>query len=354
MNTRSSAGAPLCAFLIFLLTSTAAVFAQSSPRELVFLNWSEYINPELVEKFEQAHDVRIRQFYFESDDLRDDILLETDGAAYDLVVVNGAMVDTYRKRGWLAELREEQVPNLRHVDAYWLDAFDGVRGHAVPYFWGTLGIGFRADLVSTPPSSWMDLFKPAAEVQGKIAMVDSQRDAMGMALKALGYSANSTDSRQIGEAMQLLLAQRPHVKTYAYLALNENSALVSGDIVMAMLFSGDALMLQEHHDGIRYVVPREGGNIWADYIAVMQGSRNKTLAYAFIDFINEPENAKQQAEYVYYATPNKAAEKLLPAEFLEDPVIYPSEEVLARSEAYKPLSPRAMKTRNTNFARLNQ
>ena len=354
MNTRSSARASLGAILIFFLTTTSAVFAQSAPRELVLLNWSDYVDPALVEKFEQAHNARIRQVHFESDDLRDEILVEKDGVGFDLVVVNGVMVDTYRKRGWLAEVSEQQVPNLKHIDAHWFEAFGGARGHAVPYFWGTLGIGYRADLVKTPPSSWMDLYRPAEEVRGKIAMVDSQRDAMGMALKALGYSANSTDSGQVGEATQLLLAQKPHVKTYTYLVLDENSALVSGEVVMAMLFSGDALMLQEHHDEVRYVVPREGGNIWADFITVLQGSRNKELAYAFIDFLNEPENAKQLAEYVYYATPNKAAEKLLPAEFLEDSIIYPSEEVLARSEAYKPLSPRAIKTRNANFARLNQ
>lgn len=198
----------------------------------------------------------------------------------------------------------------------------------------------------------MDLFKPSESLRGKIAMLDSQRDALGMALKALGYSANSTESKEISEAVELLLAQKPFVKTYTYLVLDENSALVKGDVAMAMMFSGDALMVQEEHDEIQYLVPREGGNIWADYLVVMQESRNKDLAYAFINFLNEPENAAQLAEFVYYATPNKSAEKLMPTEFLEDSVIYPSEEVLSKCEAYKPLAPRATKKRNTQFSRL--
>jgi len=353
MNYSSSARASLYAILFFFVAVSSSAFAQTSPRELVILNWSEYIDPELVEKFERTHKVRVTEVYFESDDLRDELLLQTDGMGYDLVIVNGVMVDIYRKRGWLAAATEQEIPNLKHIDEHWLKVSDGAQGHAVPYFWGTLGIGYRADLVTTPPVSWMDLYKPAEQLRGKIAMVDSQRDALGMALKALGHSANSTDSRQVREAMELLLDQKPYVQTYTYLVLDENSALVKGDIAMAMIFSGDALMLQEHHDEIRYVVPREGGNIWADYITVMQGSKNKDLAYAFANFLNEPENAKQLAEFVYYATPNKAAEKLLPAGFLEDPVIYPSEAVLSRSEVYKPLPPRAMKSRNTNFARLN-
>lgn len=344
--------APLSAVLFFFIAISSSVFAQSPQGELALLNWSEYLDPELVEKFEQQHNIKLRQTYFESDDLRDEMLLETNGMGYDLAIVNGIMIEPYVKRGWLAAATLEEIPNLKHVDDYWLEAFNGVRGYAVPYLWGTLGIAYRADLVETPPKSWMDLFKPAEQLRGKLAMVDSQRDALGMALKALGYSANSADSRQIRQAMELLLAQRPYVKTYTYLVLDEASALVKGDVAMAMLYSGDALMLQEHHDEIQYIVPREGGNIWADYLVVLQGSKNKEMARAFIDFLNEPEHAAQLAEFVYYATPNKAAQKLLPSEFLEDPVIYPSPEVLSRSEAYKPLPPRAMRTRNTNFARL--
>jgi spermidine/putrescine transport system substrate-binding protein len=343
---------------ILVLVSSAAFAAdatpKSTPRELVLLNWSEYIDPDLVEKFEKQFDVKLRQVYFESDDLRDYMMLETDGKAYDLVLVNGISVDVYRKRGWLAPIGEAQIPNLRHVDSRWLDAFPGLEGYAVPYFWGTMGIAYRKDLVPTPLTSWMDILQPAEYLHGRIGMVENSRDALGMALKALGYSANSTDTRQLKAAEQLLLAQKPHVKTYTYVALNEESALVSGDIIATMIYSGDALMVQEHHQEIGYVVPTEGGNIWVDYLVVLENSKNKALAWAFLNFLNEPENAAQLAEFVYYATPNKGAEKLLPAEFLEDPVIYPSQAVLSRSEFYKPLPARAMKNRNLAFSRALQ
>jgi len=327
---------------------------QSTTRELVLLNWSEYLDPDLVKKFEQQFDVRLREIYFESDDLRDDMMLETDGRGYDLVLVSGISVDIYRKRGWLSPLNEAQIPNLGHIEDRWLAAFPGIGGYAAPYFWGTMGIAYRKDLVQSPITSWMDLLRPAGYLQGKIGMIESSRDALGMALKALGYSANSSDAKQIEEAEQLLLKQKPHVKTYTYITLGEESALVSGDIIATMIFSGDALMVREYHEEIDYVVPVEGGNIWVDYLVVLESSKNKDLAHAFINFINEPENARQLAEFVYYATPNKAAEKLLPAEFLEDPVIYPSQRVLDKSEFYKPLPPRVMKKRNNAFSRVMQ
>ena len=340
--------------LTLWLQGPVAASGQSTTQELVFLNWSEYMDPELIKRFEQRYRVKVHEIYYESDDVRDEMLLETDGKGYDLVLVNGAMIATYLQRGWLQDLTIDQVPNLKSIDPHWLKAFEGVEGHAVPYFWGTLGIAYRADLVPRPPESWMDLFRPDPSVSGKIAMLETQRDAIGMALKALGYSANSTDSREIRAAMELLIAQQPHVKTYIYLVLDENSAMVKGDVVMAMMFSGDALMLQEQHDAIRYLVPKEGGNIWADYLVVPRGAQNKQLAYAFIDFLNEPENAAQLARFVYYATPNQAAEKLLPAEFLKDPVIYPDAAVLERSESYKPLPPQTIKLRNSLFLRLTQ
>jgi len=347
-----------CVAGIFVFLSPVAFAADptlhAEPRELVLLNWSEYLDPDLVEKFEQQCNATLREVYYESDDLRDDMMLETSGKGYDLALVNGISVDVYRKRGWLSPVSEAQIPNLKHIDSRWLAAFPGLEGYAVPYFWGTMGIAYRRDLVPAPLTSWMDIMRPAESLRGRIGMVENSRDALGMALKALGYSANSTDSSQIKAAEQLLLAQKPYVKTYAYIALNEESALVTGDVIATMIYSGDALMVQEHHEEIDYVVPSEGGNIWVDYLVVLEHSKNKELANAFLNFINEPENAAQLAEFVYYATPNKGAEKLLPAEFLEDPVIYPSEAVLGKSEFYKPLAPRAMKKRNIAFSRALQ
>lgn len=315
-------------------------------RTLVLLNWSEYMDPELIARFEQTHNVKVSEIYFEGDDLRDDMLLETEGQGYDVVLASGDAVERYRQRGWLASLDLAQIPNYSHIDEYWVDAFPGARGYAVPYFWGTLGIAYRSDLVSKPPRSWMDLLTPDEQVRGKIGMIESSRDLMTVALKARGYSANSTDKAEIGAAENLLIAQKPYVKTYVYLSLTEQSALVSGDILMTMIYSGDALMLREHHDAIEYVVPEEGSNIWVDYLVVMQNSPKKDLAWTFINFLNEPENAAHLAEYVYYATPNKSAEKLLPEDFLSDPVIYPDKQSLSKSEFHLPLPPRALKRRN--------
>ncbi len=156
-------------FFSFVFSIYSAGFAQSETQELVLLNWSEYIDPELIAKFEKQFNVEVNEVYFESDDLRDAMLLETDARGYDLALVNDLAVDVYRMQGWLAPVDTNNVPNLTHIEDRWLDAFAGVRGFAIPYFWGTLGIAYRSDLIEKAPSSWMDFFKPTESMRGKIS-----------------------------------------------------------------------------------------------------------------------------------------------------------------------------------------
>jgi spermidine/putrescine transport system substrate-binding protein len=323
-------------------------------RKLVILTWSDYMEPELIKKFEAKYNAHVTEVYFESDDMRQDMLLETDTLGYDVVMVSGSSVEPYRKRGWLTPLNTKQIPNRKHIYPKWLTAYAGTEAYGVPFFWGTVGIAYRKDLVAKPITSWKDLYKPAEELQGKIVMIKDSRDVIGMALKALGYSANSADKNELDAAEELLLDQKSHVKSYSYVALNKESVLYTGEGVAAMAYNGDALALKELHPDIAFVVPTEGCALWVDYLTIMSASKNKLLAHKFINFLNDASNAKRLAEYVYYATPNKAAEKLLSAEFLNDAVIYPDTETLSRCEFYTPLPARAIKTRNTIFTRVIQ
>jgi len=325
-------------------TAVATPAAAAEQRELVLLNWSEYLDPELVEKFEKQYGVKVKEVYYESDEERDKMMIDSDGKGYDLVLVDGTSIKTYVKRGWIAPLSERDLPNTRHIDARWRKAHEYAESHAVPYFWGTLGIAYRSDLVSQPLTSWKQFFRPAEELRGKIAVINDTRDLVGMTLRSLGHSLNTNDESALAAAEFLLREQQPYVGSYEYITLDEESALVTGDIWATMVYSGDALVVQELNENIEYVIPSEGTSLWVDYLAVLQSSRNKDLAWAFINFLNEPRHAAQLAEFVYYPTPNKAAEEFLPAEFLEDELIYPDEATLARSEFYQELPPRVLRS----------
>ncbi len=338
---------------VLLLWAAFGAGAAEGPKpELVLLNWSDYMDPAVVEDFERQFDAKVKQVYYESDTARNELLLETEGRGYDVILVDGNSLRLLAKRGWLQPLSESDVPNLKHVSERWRKAQPESERFGVPYFWGTLGIGYRRDLVPEPITSWSQLFKPPEALHGKIGMINDSRDLVGMALKAGGYSVNSVDQAALADTEALLLAQRPFVRTYSYVSVSEASSMVSGEVVASMMFNGDAVMLQEHEENIAYVLPQEGGLLWVDYMTVTSNSRNKDLAKQFINFINEPSVAARLAEHVYYATPNDAAKAFLDEDYFSNPVIYPAGPALEKSEFHQPLPPRGEKRRNALFSRV--
>mgnify|MGYP000025747002 CR=1 FL=1 len=324
--------------------------AGSAERKLTILNWDDYLDPALVKKFEQQHRVSISQSLYESDDHRDLLMKENQGQGWDLVIVSGLMVEAYFKQGWLAS--KPLVENDPFINVHWTDAFSGAKDYVVPYFWGTLGIAYRNDLVSQPITHWRQFFNPGSDLKGKISLINSSRDVVGMALKSLGHSANSHSDRHLLRVHELLLSFRSSVHTLHYIDLDERSLMLTGEVVAAMMYSGDTLMLQEHNPNITYILPQEGGNIWVDYIGVLSSSKQQELAWQFIRFINKPENAAQLAQYINYATPNTEAQKLLPADFVDNTVIYPSKDALKKSEYYKVLPKRTRDRYNKIFSLL--
>ncbi len=356
MRKTSPPSCPLFLLVLFLLSCPLLSIcpAKEAPptptaNKLVILNWSEYLDPEVLKEFEAQTGIKITEVYYETDEMRTEMLVQTNGQGYDLMVANGPSIAKYAKRKWLAPIDATQVPNLRHVDQQWRQAFPDTESYSVPFLWGTLGIAYRSDIVPAPVTSWSALFKPAEGLRGKIVMIKDPRDLIGMALKSLGYSANSSSSSELDAAEHLLLAQKPFVASYSYVSLTEKSVLVTGEASMAMIYNGDALALQEFEPAIRYVLPEEGSNLWCDYFLVTSSSTNKKQAHAFLNFIHQPDIMARLAQYAYFATSNKEAQKLLPADFLADPTIYPSSEVLRKSETYTALPPRTAKRFNSIF-----
>jgi len=332
---------------LFLVSLSA-----SATQTLKIFTWSEYIDPEVVIEFEHEFDAKVVFHYFESDQLRDEQLAAVAGRGYDLLMVNGTQVARYGKRGWLEPIDWNSVPNAVHLEKDWMTAFDGVETYAMPYFWGTMGIAYRKDLVPREFNSWMDLLQPDEALRGKIIMVSDSRELVGIALKAMGHSANSGSHAQLNKARELLVRQRPYIDQYAYPTLDEESPLLTGEVWAASMYSGDVLMLQDLNENITYSLPNEGGLLWIDYFTIAQTSENKMLAHQFLDFINRPKIAARLAEWVFYASPNLAATALLPEEYNSNPVIYPSAEMTKKSEFIRSLPPRARKKVNTIGAEL--
>ena len=330
----------------------ARVQASENKDQLVLLNWEEFLDPELIQKFEAAFKVKVKEVYFDSESERNTILSNSNTTGYDLVLLSRSEIPSFIKRKWIATFDESKIPNIEHVDARWLFGTSKGEVYAIPYVWGTTGIVYRKDLVPAPVTSWKQFFKPPEILRNKILSLEEPDTIVGMALKALGYKFNSSNTKELAEAEKLLLLQKPFVRGYSTLVLTEDSLMVTGEIWMAITYSGDAITLQEFNPAITYVIPEEGGSLWTDSWGLLRTSPNKELATAFVNFLHDPENAAATALYTNYATPNQAAKKLLPAEHLNNTGIYPPEGVLGKCEFYEILNPRASRKRNSIFSKI--
>lgn len=306
-------------------------------RELVFYNWTAYVDQDVVQAFEGAYDVRVTQRYYQSADERDARLVQTDGEGFDVLVVTAGDLPPYLERGWLQPLDKAKIPNLVHADRRWIDGYPGVEDYAVPYLWGTTGLVWRSDRIEEPITSWRQFYQPKEAWKGHVMVLNQYRVAFGMALKMLGHSFNTDDPVAVDEAAQVLRAQKPFVQSYGYFKTDADSGIVSGDTWMGQTWNGDALLLMARNPTIRYVVPEEGGEIMIDYLVVPAKAAEPELAHAFIDWLQQPEHAAACAETLQFATANKTAETLLPKAFRDNPVIYPPDEVLERSEVQSPV-----------------
>ena len=323
-------------------------------RELVFLSWPDYMDQGLIKKFEKQQGCRVRQVYYETEEEQERLLSLTNGKGYDVVLVSMINGLSYLNRKWLAPVDAARVPNLRHIDPAWGRLAPELMRHAVPFSWGTMGIVYRKDLFKGEVRGWKDLLVPQEGLRGRILMIKDLRDAMVPALKMLGYSVNTRNMEELDAAEKVLLGQRPFVKKYGYPALDKKSPLVKGAIWMAMVYSGDAVTLQELHNNIAFVFPEEGTSLWLDNLVVLESSPNKELAMDFINFLNEPENGARLAGHIFQATPNLAAKKLLPQEHLRNTIIWPDEKIMVGAEPYAPLPPRVQKRYNSIFLKASE
>ena len=337
-----------CQFLLLsclLLNSNNLVAKQS--KELVFLNWTSYIAPNVVKKFEDKFKVKVRIIEFEDDEARDKLLLESKKPLYDLAIIDGTRIKSYQQRGWLTSITHKQVINLKDIEQRWKDAFPASNGYAVPYFWGTLGIAYRKDKVPALFEHWIDIFEPKGALKsllkGKIIIPKSGRDSIGAALKALGSSWNSQSPKELKQAHKLLLKQRPLLHAYGYPELDKSSNLLNGKVLAAIMYNGDALMLKDLSPNIAFSIPQEGTSLWVDYLVVFKSSEKKQLAFDFIKFLNSPKIAAENAEYVHFATPNKQAYLHLSQAMKNDKYVYPEQRILNKSVFQKRLPPRVIR-----------
>ncbi|MCL2676495.1 MAG: ABC transporter substrate-binding protein [Streptococcaceae bacterium] len=306
---------------------------QTSENTLTIFNWGEYIDPALITKFEKETGYKVNYSTFDSNEAMY-AKVKQGGTAYDIVVPSEYMVQKMASEHLLIKLDHTQIKGLNDDNAKLLNnSFDPNNNYSLPYFWGTFGIVYNDQMIKNPPKNWSDLW--SSQYKNSILLTDSSRDVMGMGLITTGSSVNSTNETQVTQAYQKLLQLTPNVK--AVLGDEIMNYMINNETPLAAVYSGQASEMTAQNSHLHYIVP-ERTNIWYDNIVIPKTAKNLKAAYAFINFMQEPENAAQNAEYVGYSTPNDKAKALLPADVREDTQYYPTLSQIKDDEAYTNLN----------------
>jgi putrescine transport system substrate-binding protein len=342
--------APMLAIAGAVLAGALPWHATAQPGRVVnFYNWSDYIDPTVLDDFSKESGIKVRYDTFDSNDTLEAKLF-AGKSGYDVVVPTGYFLARQITAGIFQKLDKSKLPNLVNAwpeIANRLASYDPGNQYAVNYMWGTTGIGYnvkdasevlgaKADVVSSI-DSWDDVFQPEKIARFKncgIHLLDSSDDIMPAALHYLHLDPNSSDPGDLQKATDLLIKIRPYVRKFnssEYL-----NALATGEICFVVGFSGDIKQAQKRAAqgkggvAIGYAIPKEGAQLWFDNLAIPKDAPDFAEAHALIDYLLKANVAAKNTNFISYANGNLASQKFVDKAILDDRTIYPDAATMAK------------------------
>jgi putrescine transport system substrate-binding protein len=340
--------------------------ASAQERVLNVYNWTDYIDPAVVERFQKETGITVHYDVFDSLETLEGKLL-AGRSGYDIVVpTNQPTFARLIKVGALTEIDRARVPNWKNLDVTLMrqvESSDPGNRHGAIYLWGTTGIGMIPDRVrklapDAPTDSWDVLFKPenARRIEPcGITMMDSAIDVIPGVLKYLGKRPDSADPADLAAVERTLMGIRRHIRNFASGGALE--ALATGQTCLALDYSGDVIQAQaraaETNRGVtvRYVAPREGAQLGFDMLAIPADASHKDAALAFIDFLLQPEVMAAITNKVRYANAVPASRPMIQPELLGDTNIFPTPEQMTTFFTVGPVPQAAERQRTRMWAR---
>jgi spermidine/putrescine transport system substrate-binding protein len=319
-----------------LLISVHAARA-THPTTLNLLIWEAYIDQSILDAWTEVSGVKVRQIYFDSGDARDEILADPN-SNIDISVVGENGSALFGKRGILAAVNATNVPSLKDYADSWTSRCSG---YGAPYLWGTMGILYRSDKVTVPPTSWKDLMQPTPALKKHVVMYNDHNETFVAPLVLLGKSINANDIETLRQVFEMMKVQAPYVLSYDYVMTAIENPDYGKDIYMALGYSGDDTGLNDKSGPPRlwrYVIPKEGTLAWLDCLAVTAASTRKEQAISLLDFILSAKSAAANSLALKMPTSSAAALSLLPETMKNDPAIFTPPDILANSQYQQELS----------------
>lgn len=311
-------------------------------------NWGEYIDTDVLTQFEKETGIKVNYKTFATNEALYSAL-KGGGVSYDVIIPSDYMISRMIQENMLEKIDFNNVSNFTEIgERFKKPTYDPTGEYSVPYMWGTVGIIYNRTMVSEPVTSWSALFDE--KYSGQILMFDNSRDAIGIALKYLGYSFNTTDKDQITKAVNLLQKQKPLVQAYVMDQIFDKMS--GGEAAMGPYYAGDAVTMMEENPDLAFCLPKEGSNQFVDAMCIPKGAENKEEAEAFINFMCRADISTANCEETGYSTPSDKAYEQLPDDVKNNKIMYPDEETLSRCETYTNLPQDALDFYDEEWVRL--
>jgi spermidine/putrescine transport system substrate-binding protein len=284
--------------------------------KLVISNWDGYMPKDLLERFKADTGIEAELSVHATNEEIMGKVTASGGKGYDVLFVSSPFAEALNKLGLAAELDHGKIQNIKNLypEAMQLQ-HDAGNKFSIPYAWGTTGICYRSDLVKTEPASWNDLLSPPDDVKGKETMLSTDRWLMAAAFLAMGKSVNSTDQETLDAAKAKLIEAKRNLLAYDDTVFYQK--LVSGEATVTHAWDGWCNYGIAENPAIKYVVPKEGSDLWVDTMVITSASENKDAAHKFIDYVLNADNGKWVVENIMYKTPNKAGMESIDKSMLE-------------------------------------
>jgi spermidine/putrescine transport system substrate-binding protein len=316
-----------------LLTSTAEAAEQGKLGDrLALATWPNYHSQENLDAFSKTTGARVSMSVFGSNE---EMLakLQAGGSGWDVLVPTNYTISTYVGLGLIEPLDLSRIPNFdasAFQQKFMAQGTVDGKVYAVPKNWGTTGMLYDTGKLKNGPTSWKEFWAAArGPASGRTIVHDYQLTAIGNALKSFGYSFNSLDPKELADAEKLLIDVKPHL-----FAINSDiqPSMRSGDAWLAMSWTGDASQLHRDNAQMQFELGKEGGELWSDFFAIPKSSEHKDAAYAFINYLLDPQHNKLEVLSHGYPSGDKRVDALLPVAMLNDPIMYPAAEALSPLE----------------------
>ncbi len=320
----------ITAVLSLILIAATGCSSEEKPTISV-LNYDIYIDKSLISQFESENNVKIKyDTYATPEEMY--IKAKAGASNYDLIISSEYMIERMISEGMVNKLNFDNIPNYKYIgEDFKNQPYDPNNEYAVPYFWGTLGILYNQKTVNASSNSWSMLWDESHSK--RIIMMDSQRDAFAAALKLLGYSLNTVNEKELDEAKQLLVEQRPLIM--AYLTDGAPAIMVTEEADMALVWSGEAVAAMSENENLGFVIPKEGSNIWIDAMFVPSNAKNQEMAEKFINFLCSTEATVKNINEVWYSTVHTEAIKEVDEELLNNNAFNIPHEDIEKMEMFR-------------------